>query len=177
MKRVESMHNIIMKKLEPVYGKDTKNVRTGTRVFGNIDKVNWMNVVNPPLSKEEIQVFEDEMETVFPEPYKYLLSLMNGSFLANLVRIAGQPKVGGLSDEEEYLQPFELKSFQQLYDSKKIPESYFVFADSMDLGTIYAINEENRVLELHLRNKKVLRDLGTMEEWLNLLLEEAVRID
>ena len=28
-----------------------------------------------------------------------------------------------------------------------------------------------------LRNKKVLRDLGTMEEWLNLLLEEAVRID
>ena len=45
----------------------------------------------------------------------------------------------------------------------------------MDLGTIYAINEENRVLELHLRNKKVLRDLGTMEEWLNLLLEEAVR--
>ena len=45
----------------------------------------------------------------------------------------------------------------------------------MDLGTIYAISEENRVLELHLRNKKVLRDLGTMEEWLDLLLEEAVR--
>ena len=80
MKRVEIMHNIIVKKLEPVYGKDTKTVRTGTRVFGNIDKVNWMNVINPPLSKEEIQVFEDEMETVFPEPYKYLLSLMNGSF-------------------------------------------------------------------------------------------------
>lgn len=52
MKRVEIMHNIIVKKLEPVYGKDTKTVRTGTRVFGNIDKVNWMNVINPPLSKE-----------------------------------------------------------------------------------------------------------------------------
>ena len=36
----------------------------------------------------------------------------------------------------------------------KNPDSYFVFADSMDLGTIYAINEENRVLELHLRNKE-----------------------
>ena len=94
--------------------------------------------------------------------------------MANLVRIAGQPKVGGLSDEEEYFQPFDLYNFQQLYASKK-PDSYFVFADSMDLGTIYAINEENRVLELHLRNKKVLRDLGTMEEWLDLLLEEAVR--
>lgn len=46
----------------------------------------------------------------------------------------------------------------------------------MDLGTIYAISEENRVLELHLRSKKVLRDLGTMEEWLDLLLEEAIRI-
>ncbi|MCW1939012.1 SMI1/KNR4 family protein [Bacillus anthracis] len=113
------MQNIIIKKLEPVYGKDTKTVRTGTRVFGNIDKVNWMNVINPPLSKEEIQVFEDEMKTGFPEPYKYLLSLMNGSFLANLVRIAGQPKIGGLSDEEEYFQPFDLYSFQQLYASKK----------------------------------------------------------
>jgi len=62
------MHNIIIKKLEPVYGKDTKTVRTGTKVFGNVDKVNWMNVINPPLSKEEIQVFEDEMGTRFPEP-------------------------------------------------------------------------------------------------------------
>lgn len=34
------MQNTIIKKLEPVYGKDTKNVRTGTRVFGKIDKVN-----------------------------------------------------------------------------------------------------------------------------------------
>ena len=40
--------------------------------------------------------------------------------MANLVRIAGQPKVGGLSDEEEYFQPFDLYNFQQLYASKKI---------------------------------------------------------
>lgn len=28
-------------KLECVYEEDTKTVRTGTRVFGNVDKVNW----------------------------------------------------------------------------------------------------------------------------------------
>ncbi|MGE2624223.1 hypothetical protein ACQH8C_24035, partial [Escherichia coli] len=50
------------------------------------------------------------------------------------VKLAWQPKIGGLSDEEEYFQPFDLYSFQQLYASKKIPDSYFVFADSMDLG-------------------------------------------
>ena len=38
----------------------------------------------------------------------------------------------------------------------------------MDLGTIYAINEENRVLELHLRNKKSFkrpRNDGRMVEF------------
>ena len=73
------MHNIIIK-IGTCIWEGYKTVRTGTKVFGNVDKVNWMNVINPPLSKEEIQVFEDEMGTRFPEPYKYLLSLMNGSF-------------------------------------------------------------------------------------------------
>ncbi|OSM10368.1 1,3-beta-glucan synthase regulator [Bacillus toyonensis] len=170
------MHNVIFERLSSIYGTDAKVIRTGSRLFGNIDEHNWMNVVNPPLNSEEINQFENEMELVFPEAYKKLLSLMNGSLLANLVRIAGTPKIKGISIEEQYYQPFDLASFQQLYFSKKMPDTYFVFADSLSLGTIYAISEENRVLELHLRNKKVLRDLGTMDEWLDLLLEEA-RID
>ncbi|MEC3155152.1 MULTISPECIES: SMI1/KNR4 family protein [Bacillus] len=156
------MNNIIIERLSSIYGTDTKVIRTGSRLFGNIDENNWVNVVNPPLNSEEIHQFENEMKLVFPKAYKKLLSLMNGSILAGLVRIAGTPKIKGISIQEQYYQPFDLISFQQLYFSKKMPDTYFVFADSMSLGTIYAINEENRVLELHSRNKKVLRNLGTM---------------
>lgn len=171
------MDNIIIERLSSIYGTDAKVIRTGSRLFGNIDENNWVNVVNPPLNLEGIHQFENEMKLVFPEAYKKLLSLMNGSILAGLVRIAGNPKIKGISIQEQYYQPFDLISFQQLYFSKKMPDTYFVFADSMSLGTIYAINEGNRVLELHSRNKKVLRDLGTMEEWLDLLLQEADRIN
>lgn len=171
------MENFIFNSLHSLHKDDFKKLKTGTILFGKLKESRWLSYINPALNEKEIEEFENEMNIHFPTAYKNLLTLTNGGYFYDLVRIAGKPKeLIGMSREEQIHQPFALWDFQSVHKSRKINKSYFIFADSFSLGTIYVFDKEEDVLELDMITKKPLYNYGKYNQWVSAILEEGEKI-
>jgi hypothetical protein len=81
-----------------------------------------------------------------------------------------------MSLEEQIFQPFNLKDFHLLHKAKKIPSTYFIFADSLYLGMVYVLDENEGVLEINYRTKKVVRKIGSMDDFIKEMLEKGQQV-
>lgn len=168
------MYQFVGQTLNKLYKDDCKKLRTNTILYGNMGEGRWHSHLQPPLSLEEIAVFEEEIGRQLPHSYKQFLTYHNGCYLFGLLRVAGKVDTyKGLSIEEQIRLPFQLENMQGVYQTKKIPLTYFIFADSIAKRTFYVIDLEENILELSYRTKKPENTYRNMEVFLLNILQEG----
>ncbi len=152
--------------LNHLYKDDRKLLRTGTIIFGHLYEDRWQTHIQRPLDNQEIKELEEEYG-VLPNEYKEFLSITNGCYLFDLLRIAGkQDGYKGMSREEQTFQPISLRNIEPYLGKKELPTHLFVFADSMIKDRFYAFNQNGHVLEINERNLKTAATYPSLEELL-----------
>lgn len=169
------IYNELKHTLEKIYKSDRKKLRTGTVLFGHLDEGRWHTDLQPPLEIKRIEELEKELEKPIPLSYKELLTNFNGCYLFDILRIAGKvDSYKGMSIEEEDHQPFPIEEMQRLYDRKKNPKDWFVFADSMVFGCFFAIDKDGQILQINTRPIKIEKAFDNMQAFLREGLEKGL---
>ncbi len=158
--------------LDTLYQSNKKKLRTGTILFGFIeDGERWHTHLQKPLSNEEVDNLERKLDRPFPKGYRTLLTHFNGCYLFDLVRIAGNVEsYRGMSVEEQNYQPFPIETMQQLYERKRNPEDWFIFADSLVWECFFVMNKQEKILQVS-RRGKTMKTFDNMEDFLKKCME------
>jgi len=169
------MFEFLSPELNEIYENDKKNLRTKSVEYGHLGEGRWHSNLQPPLSKESISQFESELKQQFPTQYKNFLSFYNGCYLFDLFRVAGKKPdtYKGLSIEEQLSTPFPLETMQNLYRRKRTPITHFIFADSFVKNTYYVINNDEKILEIDFRTKKIIKSYEDLKIFLSEILQEG----
>ncbi|MBT2695156.1 SMI1/KNR4 family protein [Bacillus sp. ISL-55] len=155
----------LSKELSELYGEDKKKLRTKTVLYGHLGEGRWHTHLQPPLSKEDINKFEEDLKQEFPAEYKKFLTFYNGCYLFDILRVAGKDAdtYKGLSIEEQVHLAFDLKTMENLYNRKRTPKTYFIFADSIVKNTYYVIDSGGKVLEIDFGTKKIIKSYENLK--------------
>ena len=162
------MYQFLSKELSELYGEDKKKLRTTTILYGNLGEGRWHTHLQPSLAFETITQFETELKQQFPPQYKDFISIHNGCYLFDLIRVAGKKTdtYKGLSIEEQVMSPFPLETMQYLYLRKRTPKTHFIFADSLVKNTYYAFDIDEKVLEVDFKTKKIINSYEDLKTFL-----------
>ncbi|WP_286228447.1 SMI1/KNR4 family protein [Neobacillus mesonae] len=169
------MFEFLSQELNELYGEDKKKLRTNTILYGHLEEGRWHTHLQPPLSSESIAQFEAGLKQEFPPQYKNFLSLYNGCYIFDLLRVAGKEPdtFKGMSIEEQAHSPFPLEYMKDLYLRKRTPKSHFIFADSVVKNTYYVIDVDSQVLEMDFRTKKIINTYEDLKIFLYEILFEG----
>jgi hypothetical protein len=153
------MFEFLSLELSELYGEDKKKLRTKTVLYGHLGEGRWHTHLQPPLSKEDINKFEEDLKQELPAEYKKFLTFYNGCYLFDLLRVAGKDAdtYKGLSIEEQVHLAFDLKTMDNLYRRKRTPKTHFIFADSIVKNTYYVIDTYEKILEINFRTNKIIK--------------------
>ncbi|WLR54572.1 SMI1/KNR4 family protein [Mesobacillus subterraneus] len=104
------MFQFLSLELSQLYGEDKKKLRTKTVLYSHIGDGRWHTHIQSPLSKEDINKFEEDLKQELPAEYKKFLTVYNGCYLFDLLRVAGKgaDTYKGLSIEEQVYSAFDL---------------------------------------------------------------------
>lgn len=169
------MFEFLSEEISGLYGEDKKKLRNKTILYGHLGEGRWHTHLSSPLKKADIEMFEKELKQELPSPYKKFLSCYNGCYLFDILRVAGKDanNYKGLSVEEQIHLAFDLSTMDKIYRRKRTPETYFIFADSIVKNTYYVINNDEKILEIDIRTKKVIKVFEHLKTFLDEILLEG----
>ncbi len=169
------MFDSLAQELNEIYRDEQKKLRTNTVLYGHLGEGRWHSTLQPPLTDEEVQSFEKELDQSSPASYLEFLKAHNGCWLFDLLRVAGKDAetYKGLSVEEQVHLSFNLYDMQDLYRRKRTPADHFIFADSFVKNTYYVINQDEQVLEIDFRTKIVIQTFQDFSTFLKEFIREG----
>ena len=170
------MYYKFLQKIDKLYTDGRKQLRTGTILYGNLYEDRWQTHIQKPLTFEELHSLEDEIGNL-PGDLKEFLLTANGCYLFDILRVVGkQDGCKVMTIEEQIHQPISFRNIPPYTRNKRRLDGLFVFADSMATGTFFAYNEEGQILQLELRNFKLVDTYQTLMELLEAVYEEGERL-
>lgn len=145
--------------------KETKNGTILIAIDKEISNNFWVHQLYPPLSNDQVNLLENELNHKFPDVYREFLNHYNGIFLfGGHLYIYGRSFLEkGMSHEEEMFQPYDL--IEENEDPPfNIPSHLFYFGGSPE--AIYVIDDEEKIFKLKRGSGKKLFEWINFESWL-----------
>jgi len=163
--------------IKNLYKNDMKKLRTGTILFGHLFDSRWQTRIQSPLTDEEILELERKFG-ILPIPYKEFLLATNGGYLFDLISIAGkQDGYRGMSHEEMVNQPIPLnRIISPSIRQKTAEEGLFIFAKSMVNDSFFALDPNEKVIEINYNKLKIVQEFNSLENLLNEIFIEGKKL-
>lgn len=147
------------------YMEDSYSIKIGRAP--HIAELAWMHAVYNPLSLEEINLFETEVDFTIPGVYRTFLTQMNGcSIFTHSISLFGYRKALSRSVEMAYSFPFSLSN-PNLLERNGLAGNYFVIGSYRKDGSKVVIDlKDNTVKRLDKRDFVVYNIWPDLENFL-----------
>lgn len=143
-----------------------KKLKDGTVLIGkapHIAPMAWLHSIYPPLSESDINILEDQIKKIIPEPYKEFLKVSNGLNVFNTtLSLYGLRKNYNRDVEINVWQPFDIivpNTIEKPIDSAD--KAFIIGSYDWD-GSYLFINTANEKIYLCSRE-----DITPLFEWAN----------
>jgi hypothetical protein len=168
------MYEFLEEEIKNIYQDDNKKLRTQTVMYGKLEH-RWHTYLHPGLTTEEIKEFESRVGNSFPSAYREFLSVYNGCYLFDLLRMGGKEleSYKGLTIEEQVRSTVDVEDIQEIHLRKRTPKEHFIFADSLVKNTYYVMDKDEKVLEVDCKTKKVTESYDTLKDFIIQIIQEG----